>query len=636
MRTQQTRMTEWVWLFLVTRREWTRIIAGSSLTAIGAALALCDPLLMKTLLDTALPRRDLRLAMALVGLTAAALLARPYFAGAGLVITYRAFLDAAHDLRISLLEHITRLSIDYHEQTPLGDKLSRIEHDVTAIGDFGSDVLSGTLRALVLLALNCGAVVSISPIVGLFVMIAIPGFVIVERTLTRRLQRSANEVQTETGSSTACLCEFLSFVPDLQLLVAEFFGSKRVIAFWRARRNAQQRLKKAEAIFGAATGSVITWALMATLAVGSIEVTKGRLTIGGLVAIFAFASRLFDPVGAAMELYSHIQRMRVSVARVRVAFGLKPAIADRGTVRLDSVRAPDLRVANIYYGYSSARTVLRDVSVNVGSGQRIVIAGKSGSGKSTLARLLVRFGDPSRGEILLAGRRLAEYPLAELRRAVTYVPQRPAVFSGTIAENLRYGNDRACDQELRQIIETVELEQLVFNTGDGLNTLLGAGGVSLSGGEAQRLILARALLRNSHVLVLDESTSALDLPTERTILRNILRSRPGMTLIVISHRLPSVAAWADKIVVLEDGVVLAEGPHNVLYRAVPAYRKLFDSSDLTGAEFERPMAYSANGETAPQFDTLCQLRQNAPCRGSQQPAAPEPAAWQTTANQCER
>lgn len=621
VKTRGTPTSDWSWLISITSGQHARIIVGALLTVLGAGLGICDPLLMKALLDTALPRRDLRLAIILVALTALVLLGRPYLAGSGLVITYRAFLESAHELRIALLRHISRLSIDYHEQTPAGDKLSRIEQDVTAIGDFGPDVLSGCLRAAVLFLLNCGAVLTISPMVGIFLVVAIPGFAFFDKILKARLCVSANRVQTATGNSTASVAEFLAFIPDLQLLNAEHLGSKRVTAFWRARRDAQAQLKKIEALFGIGTGSVISCALMATLAAGSIQVTRGRLSIGGLIAIFTFANRLFDPVGAAMELYSHIQRMRVSVTRVRSAMSVAPTVEDRASALLVTTSTvPHIEIARLFYAYPRSRIVLRDISLHINASERVVIAGKSGSGKSTLARLLVRFGDPDRGDIRLAGRSISEYPLTELRRSITYVPQRPAIFSGTIAENLHYGNDRASIDELKSALETAQFSPVLAKAREGLDTLLGPGGVTLSGGEAQRLVLARALLKRSRVLILDESTSALDLPTESAIFANLLQFRPGTTLIVISHRLSSLASWADKILLLDDGAVVAEGRHNVLYAQVPAYRKLFDSSsDDDAILYRQCSAGSAVAGTWPHVPHQPGVRGQQPGSVSQSP-----------------
>jgi ABC-type multidrug transport system fused ATPase/permease subunit len=247
----------------------------------------------------------------------------------------------------------------------------------------------------------------------------------------------------------------------------------------------------------------------------------------------------------------------------------------------------------VSFAYPDADQVLRDVSFRIGTNEHVALVGKSGSGKSTLSRLLARMADPTSGQVLLEGSPATEYALSAIRGAVCYVPQQPVLFSGTIRENLLYANANATEGEINIAVESAQLRSLLARLPHGLDTALGPEAVGLSGGERQRLALARALLRRSAVLVLDESTSALDLPTEQAIFRSIASVRADLALVVISHRLRSLT-WVDRIVLLDSGVIVAQGTHRVLYRENALYRSLYEregkSEDdhLDGDESDNP------------------------------------------------
>jgi ABC-type multidrug transport system fused ATPase/permease subunit len=231
---------------------------------------------------------------------------------------------------------------------------------------------------------------------------------------------------------------------------------------------------------------------------------------------------------------------------------------------------------NVFFSYGR-KAALRNVTLQIGAGERVAIVGASGSGKSTFARLLARAADPDSGRILLEGLPLADYTLASLRSAVCYVPQQPVLFRGTIRENLLYANPRASGEQMLRAAQAAQLASVLNRLPEGLDTLLGPGAIGISGGERQRLAIARSLLRESAALVLDEATSALDVPTESAVLASVAKFLRYRTIIVISHRLRSLA-WVDRFVLLDHGRVGAVGAHSVLYEQFALYRSLFDAS----------------------------------------------------------
>ena len=220
---------------------------------------------------------------------------------------------------------------------------------------------------------------------------------------------------------------------------------------------------------------------------------------------------------------------------------------------------------------------MNNITLRIVAGEYIAIIGASGSGKSTLARLLVRGADPDSGRISLEQHPLTDYALGSLRNAVCYVPQQPVLFQGTIRENLLCANPRSSEEEMLRALQAAQFASVLSRFPKGLDDSLGPGAVNLSGGERQRLAVARSLLRESAALVLDEATSALDVPTERDLLESVANFRTHQTIVVISHRLRSLA-WVDRFVLLDHGLIAAIGAHSVLYPRSALYRSLYDAS----------------------------------------------------------
>jgi ATP-binding cassette subfamily B protein len=316
------------------------------------------------------------------------------------------------------------------------------------------------------------------------------------------------------------------------------------------------------------------------LALGSYQFMRGALTIGALVAFYAYQTRVFAPVSVATDLYSRLQRVGASIRRVRAILESESTVPDYGKIITPPGKlAQGISLDKVQYSYGTERLALRNISLHIDAGESLAIVGASGSGKSTLARLLVRLSDPQVGSLTLDGYRLRDYSLAALRQTICYIPQRPILFDGSVRENLLYANPNATTEDLFQVADVAQFRSVVDQLPDGLDTQLGPLGHSLSGGELQRLALARALLRRAPVLVLDESTSALDIPTEQLILESIAGYCSGSMLIIITHRLASVA-WMRRIVVLDRGQISAAGDHDFLYQHSPLYQRLYQSTSL--------------------------------------------------------
>ena len=565
------------WLLLRLAPFKWRIALGLACLSLAGVAVTIDPLLMRSLIDSALPQGNLRWALDLVGGIGLCYLGRSTLYGMGSLINFSTSLDCVRELRMALLDRLNRLSADYHEQTPLGEKLTCIQHDVDEIANFGADTVNQSVRAALIFALNLAMMAKLNLPMTLTVLPLMPLFALIQRRFSIRLKTRADEARIEVGAATSVLNEHLGAVPQLQFLGAEEASAERTSSVWNRMLRAQQIQRHTQMGFSLSIAAVLVTAILVVLGFGSAKVLSGALTIGGLVAFYTYGTRVFEPVSSAMDLYSRLQSVGASIRRVRALLSLEPTVPDTGRMRLESsALTHGFRIEDISFSFGSKRA-LCNVSFRIHAGECAAIVGASGSGKSTLARLLARAADPDSGYILLEEHRLGSYTLASLRSAVCLVPQHPVLFEGSIRDNLLYGNPRATTAEMERAIQAAQLTRVVSQLPAGLDTLLSPGGASLSGGERQRLALARALLRNSAAVILDEATSALDVLSERAVLASVREFFAHRTLVIISHRISSLV-WADQIVLLDQGRIAAVGAHSSLYAQSALYHAMFDTS----------------------------------------------------------
>jgi ABC-type multidrug transport system fused ATPase/permease subunit len=324
---------------------------------------------------------------------------------------------------------------------------------------------------------------------------------------------------------------------------------------------------------------VIVLGVGVILGYGGYEVTRSTLTVGGLVAFYGYVFRLFAPVSFAIDLQARLQRVGASVRRILEIAKDDPEVAGRECVtalRCDT--KPELEFRSVWFCYSADRPVLRDMSFRVDAGETVAVVGLNGSGKSTIGLLATRLFDSDAGSILVGGQDIQEVGRRSLRALVTLVPQEPILFDETIRENLLYGNPRATDKDLETVAALTQLDRVLLRLPKGLDEPLGPIGGRLSGGEKKRLALARSLLQQPRILIVDEITSALDGPAAAGLLQGLELFCQGRTLVVISHR-PATILWANRILVVADGAIVDSGKHEELILRCQAYRRIWECQD---------------------------------------------------------
>ena len=555
------------------RPYWRRLAIVVVLSLASTALSLTLPYLSKMLIDQALAGRNLAALYRTVGLfTVASLAGFVLTAVTGLTYT-RVSADVLFDMRLALYRHLQRLSPRFYARTPIGDILARINNDVGEVQRVAAESLLAWVGNILFLA---GSIVAM---IWLDLRLALVGLAMVPPSvwaLSRVRAQLARRVRTLRETSAAIGSFLVETLQAIRLVVTSNAQSREVDAFRRHNASFVRALMTMQVwsyLSGSVPGLLLSLGYAAVFLYGGHRVVDGSLTLGTFVAFLAYQMRVLQPVQALMGLYTGLATVQVSLARVQELFDTPPDVVEAAApARLTKVGgAIEFDRVTIDLGRGQ---VLRSVSFVVAPGERLAIVGPSGSGKSTIADLLLRLLDPDEGRVLLDGRDLRDLALEDLRRHVVLVDQEPCVFHTTIAENIRYARPAATDDEVRAAARAAGVDDFIARLPDGYGTIVGERGAALSAGERQRIAIARALLVNPSVLVLDEPSAALDPIAERQMSAGYEQVMRGRTTLLITHRL-TLAAAADRVLVLGASGIVEEGAPMELQARGGEFARLF-------------------------------------------------------------
>ena len=367
--------------------------------------------------------------------------------------------------------------------------------------------------------------------------------------------------------------EILSGIRVVKSFAREPHELERFADSGRQTMTARLKYTWNESVFTLAVAVITLSGTALVLAVGGLHVLRGDLTIGGLLVVIAYLAAVYGPLSSIAHTTGALQNAIASSRRVREIFALVPEALDQP----DAVDASDItgaiRFEHVSFAYDDHRLILDDISFTARPGEVVALVGLTGAGKSTLASLVPRFYEPTRGRVLIDGIDVAKYRLRSLRQRIALVPQDGMLFGGTIADNLRYGRLDATDAELEEAARAAHAHDFIMRLPRGYDTPIAEAGGSLSGGERQRLSIARALLKNVPILILDEPTSSLDAISEASVFDALRRLRAGRTTLVIAHRLSTIRD-ANRILVLHEGRIAAQGTHTELLASNQLYRRM--------------------------------------------------------------
>lgn len=547
------------------------LVAVAVLSMVIAAGTLAQPLLIREVLnrigESAPVARLVGVLMALLVVVALLYAARNYLlqrTAEGLVLTTRGRLG----------RHLLRLPIVEYDQRRTGDLLSRMGADTTLLRAVVTSGILELASGVVIVAGAAVMMIALDPLmfgVTLAAMVGLVGGI----TIARRVRGASEQAQARIGEMTAAVERAVLAARTIRAARAEEREAAVVEHSAREAYLAGLRMARLGAMVGPAVTTVIQAAFLAVLGVGGARVAAGMMSVGDLVAFVMFLFLLMMPIGQAMNAYTQLQAGLGALQRIEdvLRLPLETAGDAPAVVTAAAPDPPAVEFAQVSFGYATGGQVLREVSFQVPYGTRTALVGPSGAGKSTLLALVERFYDVDEGTVRVGGIDVRDQPRDLLRAQLGYVEQEAPVLAGTIRDNLLLARPSADEEQLRAALAAVNLTDLAERTADGLDAQVGEGGVLLSGGERQRLAIARTLLAEPEILLLDEPTSNLDARNEHALRQAIDAASARRTLLIVAHRLSTVVD-ADQIVVLEGGRVVAAGRHEELAETSPLYREL--------------------------------------------------------------
>ncbi len=578
-------------------RPYRWLLVGFLITAIAASIVtVIPPLLFRSLLDTAVPDKDRTLVTYLAAGAVALAIANALLSLVQRWYSARIGEGLIFDMRVKLFDHVQRLPVAFFTRTQTGALMSRMNNDVIGAQQAITNTLGTVVTNVVGLAVTLTVMLGLEWRLTILTLIVLPAFIIPARRIGRRLQRITREGMQLNASMNNTIAERFNVAGAL---VVKLFG--------RHNREREQFSGRAERVrdIGIATAMysrVLFVALGFVAAVGTAVVyliggnlvISGTLSIGTVAAFVIYVSQIYQPLTQLTNARVDVLTALVSFDRVFEVLDFEPLIADRpgavdlvspkGRVELDHVwfrhppgavtSLPSLEEGVVVADDDESGWILRDVTFRVEPGELVALVGPSGAGKTTTAMLVPRIADVSEGHVRVDGRDVRDLTLESLRDAVGFVMQDPHLFHDTIANNLRYANPDATDDELVAACRAARINELIVSLPDGYGTIVGERGYRMSGGEKQRLAIARMLLKDPAIVILDEATSHLDSESEHAIQRALADALRGRTALVIAHRLSTIVA-ADRILVIDDGRIVEQGRHEELLRANGLYADLY-------------------------------------------------------------
>src|SRR5919107_5545012 len=550
----------------IVRRHWPALGGAAGSTVLLTLADLAQPWPLKFLIDEVITGRrapfdftsdDVRTLAVIAGAVVGIALLDALATYTGDLWLKRSGERIAHDLRLQMYAHLQRLSLAYHDRRQKGDLVTRLTGDANSVGTLFSDNL-GTIAQAILTLIG---MIAVAPVLGLITV-----------HYRREVRLAARKQRKREGEIASLAAESLAAMRVVKAFGGERYEAERV--FERSEERRQQGVYAAnlEAKFSGAVDVLGSVAVAVVLVLGAYRAASGAITVGDLVVIAQYARRMYRPLSDLAKQSTRVSRAMARAERVAEVLGADEVLEDRPGAFAAGRAEGDVELRDVAFHYDPDRPVLEGISLHFPVGSRVAVVGPSGAGKSTVGALIARFYDPSAGQVLIDGRDARECSLDWLRDQVGILLQDTVLFTGTVADNIAYGRS-APREDIMRAARAADAEHFISGLPGGFDAELGPQGIGLSGGQRQRIGIARVLLRDPPILVLDEPTTGLDAASEAQVMEGLTALMHGRTTILITHSM-ALARGADRIVVIEAGRIVQEGTPAELLEVPGPFRRL--------------------------------------------------------------
>src|SRR3954452_3401340 len=574
------------------RRHWLALFPGGAGAVVLTLAQLAQPFPLQWVIDRVIGDqtggfrlddaglRLLWIAGIAVVVISAVSAAGTYIADIGLS---RAGERIAHDLRVATYAHLQRLSLAFHDRRQKGDLVTRLTEDANQVGELFSESIGAMTQAILILIGMAAVTVMLDPLLALAMFAVTPVLGLVTVHYRRKVKLAARHQRASEGEIASLAAESLAAMRVVKAFGGERYEHERVLDRGRQRRQFGMISAGLEARFGGAVEVIGATTMAVVLVFGTYRVAAGAITPGALVVFVQYSRKVYQPLKDIAKQSSKVARRMARADRVAEILSADQFLEDRTGAVAGGRAAGEVALERVSFAYDAARPVLDDVSLRVSPGEHVAVVGSSGAGKSTIGALIARFYDPVAGRVEIDGRDARDWTLRWLRDQIGILLQDTVLFTGTVAENIAYGAT-ATREEIVAAARAAGAHDFIARLPGGYDQALGPQGVGLSGGQRQRLGIARVLLRNPPILLLDEPTTGLDALSEANLVGSLRELMRGRTTIIVTHSM-ALAANADRVLVVEAGRIVQDGTPAALIAQRGPFRRMTVEQTI-----ERPRA----------------------------------------------
>ncbi|WP_407406628.1 ABC transporter ATP-binding protein [Peribacillus sp.] len=563
-----------IWKYL--EKQKAGLVIAILFVVLSTLLGLSGPYLIGRIIDHYIIPKDITGTVRMLGVLAAVYIGSSLLTWMQTAIMINVSLRTIRTLRKDLYNKFHTLSLRFFDNRVHGDLMSRVTNDIDQLNNALSQSVIQIFNSLLMIAGVTIAMFSMNAILAVVTLLIVPLMILTTKKIIKYSSSNFIKRQRDLGELNGFIEESISGTEVITLFGKEDKVFSQFSTVNERLRHSSMAADTVSGFLGPINNFINNIGLAIVIGVGALMAVKGTVTVGLIAAFVTYSRQFFRPINQLSSLLNTFQSAIAGAERVFEILDETPDMKDKkGAIPVDAFKG-DVEFTDVHFGYSKDQPILKGINFTASAGQTIALVGPTGSGKTTIINLLSRFYEVDQGQINMDGRNIQDYKISDLRKKIGIVLQDTFLFSGTILENIRYGRLDATDSEVIEAAKVASAHGFIKHLPDQYQTRITTGGLNLSQGQKQLLAIARAILADSDVLILDEATSSIDTRTEIEIQKGVNRLTEGRTSFVIAHRLKTIET-ADKILVIKDGEIIEMGTHHELMMSRGFYKDLYDS-----------------------------------------------------------